>query len=121
MRAIVGRSIPCHSVVAGTTLTYTLAYTNNGSSDAQNIVITDTLPDSVTYGGVVDQPLGWSDPLAYTPGSPATLTWHTPTLAADTFGTIVFTVTVDTGAGAQNYGGAVTLGAGTTLTGANII
>jgi uncharacterized repeat protein (TIGR01451 family) len=81
--------------VAGTTLTYTLGYANNGPSDAQDVYITDTLPISVSFAGVVGQPAGWSDPPAYDAGPPATLTWYTPTLMADTLGAIVFTVTVN--------------------------
>jgi uncharacterized repeat protein (TIGR01451 family) len=79
------------SVVAGTTLTYTLTYTNHGPADAVDVYITDTLPVSATFGQVVNE----------TPDLPSfgqdgqQLTWYTPTLAADASGTIVFTVTVD--------------------------
>jgi uncharacterized repeat protein (TIGR01451 family) len=41
------------------TLTYTLAVTNNGPADAQNLVITDTLPTGVTYlNGSLNMPGG---------------------------------------------------------------
>lgn len=36
-------------VTAGTSLTYTLTITNNGPSEATNVVITDTLPASVAF------------------------------------------------------------------------
>ncbi|NJN96086.1 MAG: DUF11 domain-containing protein [Anaerolineales bacterium] len=36
-------------VTAGTSLTYTLTITNNGPSEATDVVITDTLPASVTF------------------------------------------------------------------------
>lgn len=36
-------------VIAGETLTYTLSVTNNGPSDALNVVVTDTLPAGVTF------------------------------------------------------------------------
>lgn len=81
-------------VMTGATLTYTLAYANNGPSDAQTVILTDTLPSEVTFGGVasVVPPLfGPTVTLPY-------LTWYTPTLAADDSGTIVFTVTVDVAA-----------------------
>ncbi len=74
-------------------MTYTLAYTNNGPSDAQEVHITDTLPMSVTYGGVV------SSPFAGPTQTGRSLTWYTPTLAAGARGSIIFTVTVDAGAG----------------------
>lgn len=80
--------------IADGSLVYTLVYTNAGPSDAQNVTITDTLPAGVTYGGVASQPPGWSDPPAYDPGPPATLSWQIPTLAAGASGRIVLTVTV---------------------------
>jgi uncharacterized repeat protein (TIGR01451 family) len=36
-------------VIAGTDLSYTIAATNNGPSDASGVVVTDTLPAGVTY------------------------------------------------------------------------
>lgn len=77
------------SVVSGVTLTYTLAYINNGPSDVQDVYITDTLPVSVTFGGVVSSPL--SDPIQ----AGRSLTWYAPTLAAGEGGSILFTVTVN--------------------------
>jgi len=78
------------AVVSGVTLTYTLAYINNGPSDVQDVYITDTLPVSVTFGGVANSPL---------PVGPIqagrSLTWYTPTLAAGEGGSILFTVTVN--------------------------
>jgi len=38
------------TVVAGHTLTYTLAVTNDGPSDASDVTVTDTLPVSITFG-----------------------------------------------------------------------
>ena len=84
-------------VKAGATLTYTLSYYHNGSTPAQDITLTDTLPAEVTYNGLVSQPPGWGTPV-YEAGPPATLTWYTPTLAVGASGTMVFTVTVDSGA-----------------------
>ena len=37
-------------VIAGHTLTYTLTITNGGTSDATGVIVTDTLPVSVTFG-----------------------------------------------------------------------
>jgi uncharacterized repeat protein (TIGR01451 family) len=39
-----------NTVMAGQNLTYTLTVINNGPSDADNVTITDTLPDNVTFG-----------------------------------------------------------------------
>lgn len=90
----------------GATLTYTLIYTNNGPSDAQNIILTDTLPVSVTYGGAVSVTPPLSDP-THTGQS---LTWYTPTLAAGATGSIVFTVTVDGDARGEVVNSAVITG-----------
>ncbi len=79
-------------VVAGTTLTYTLVYTNAGPSHARNVAITDTLPGGVVFGGVVSA----SPPISLVGTSPPS--WYTPTLRAGASGSIVFTVTVNAGA-----------------------
>jgi uncharacterized repeat protein (TIGR01451 family) len=91
------------TVVAGTTLTYTLVYTNAGPSTARQVALTDTLPPGVTYGGVVTWTNGLSEPLTIAPA----LLWLAPELpvgppaladrpgAGTPFtGTIVLTVTV---------------------------
>ncbi|MDH4138021.1 MAG: hypothetical protein OEW09_15080, partial [Anaerolineae bacterium] len=78
-------------VAAGMILTYTLVYTNNGPSDAQNVYITDTVPADVTFGRVVSE----APPLPSFNRDGQHLTWYTPTLAADASGTIVCTVTVN--------------------------
>jgi len=77
-------------VVAGEALTYTLVYTNDGPSSAQDIVVTDTLPAGVTYGGVVTHSASLSDPT----GEGHLLTWYVPILAAGETESVVFTVTV---------------------------
>jgi uncharacterized repeat protein (TIGR01451 family) len=79
-------------VVAGTTLTYTLVYTNAGPSHARNVAITDTLPGGVVFGRVVSA----SPPISLTGTSPPA--WYTPTLRAGVSGSIVFTATVNAGA-----------------------
>ncbi len=81
-------------VQAGTTLTYTLFYANNGPSNARNVTLTDTLPTSVTLGGVVSE----VPPIAGPTQTGRLLTWYTPTLAAGASGTLVYTVTVNASA-----------------------
>ncbi|MBK7601380.1 MAG: DUF11 domain-containing protein [Acidobacteria bacterium] len=44
----IGKTGPA-SWVAGTNITYTLTVTNNGVSDAQNVVVKDTLPANVSF------------------------------------------------------------------------
>ena len=73
------------------TLTYTLTITNDGPADAEGVIITDTLPVSVTYGGLVGVTPSLSGPTQ----TGRLLTWYTPTLPAGTLSTIIFTVTVD--------------------------
>lgn len=66
--------------------TYTLVVTNNGPDDAQNVVITDTLPE------------GLGAPANYTGGSPAydatsnSLTWTIPTVTAKSSVTVTFDI-----------------------------
>jgi uncharacterized repeat protein (TIGR01451 family) len=81
-------------VVAGTPLTYTLSYYQNGLTPATGITLVDTLPGGVTYDRLISQPAGWTGP-AYNPGPPATLTWSAPTLTAGASGDILFSVTVN--------------------------
>lgn len=74
-------------------ITYTITYSNTGPSDAREVFVTDTLPVSLTYQGQV------SATPAIEPLSPIgqAHTWYTPTLPANTTGSIVYTVTINTG------------------------
>jgi len=80
-------------VPSGGILAYTLNYVNYGPSYARNVYITDTLPLSVTYGGVVSVTPPLFGPTE-TIGPPFQLTWYTPTLPDGASGAIVLTVTV---------------------------
>jgi uncharacterized repeat protein (TIGR01451 family) len=86
------------TVFAGAVLTYTLVYSNDGPSYAQDVYLVDVLTGEVAFGGVVSQPGEWDGPPSYDAGPPATLTWYTSSLPSGASGTIVFTVTVDSGA-----------------------
>jgi len=73
-------------VAAGATLVYTLTYTNTGPSDAQNVTVTDILPDEVAIVSVEPVP---------TTQDGQTLTWDLPVVASGDSDRIVITVTVD--------------------------
>jgi uncharacterized repeat protein (TIGR01451 family) len=78
-------------MVAGMTLTYTLTYTNYGPGVARPVYITDTLPDGVAFGGVVQQDALLAGPVQ----ADSQLSWSMPDLPEGTSDAIVFTVTVD--------------------------
>jgi len=73
----------------GTPLTYTLAYGNTGTASATNLVLTDALPNDISYvPGSADG--GGS----YEPAS-RTITWPMPALAPGMFGQVSFQATID--------------------------
>ncbi|MCP4535509.1 MAG: DUF11 domain-containing protein, partial [Chloroflexi bacterium] len=77
-------------VSPGGIITYTVRYSNNGSTDAQNVFITDTLPAGMAFGGVVSM----IPPLFGPTQTGQLVTWYTQTLPAGYGGDIVFTATV---------------------------
>ena len=68
-------------VAAGTNLTYTIDFTNNGASDAQNVSITDSVPPNTTFVSAT-VPAGWT---STTPpvGGTGTITFTKATTTAD--------------------------------------
>jgi uncharacterized repeat protein (TIGR01451 family) len=78
----------------GDPLTYTVEYANLGVFGGVDVRLVDRLPAGVTFETVVQQPPGWQGPQVGT-GSPVTLTWYTPTLAAGDSGRIVYRVILD--------------------------
>jgi uncharacterized repeat protein (TIGR01451 family) len=70
-------------------LLYTLVYTNNGPSAAENVVVTDTLPPEVTFVDAVPSEDSGPDPLV----------WNVGRLAAGQSGTITVAVTVQSRVG----------------------
>ncbi|HUE73169.1 MAG TPA: right-handed parallel beta-helix repeat-containing protein [Pirellulaceae bacterium] len=78
------------TVVAGENLTYTIVVTNNGPSDAQNVVLTDAIPANTTFVSFTS-PSGWSNTTP-PPGGTGTVTSTTPTLAAGAVATFTLVV-----------------------------
>ncbi len=86
----------------GGTLVYTLVYTNNGPSDAQNVLVTDTLPVEVTFVAADPAPAGGPNPLV----------WNLGALPAGASGQIVITTTVNSDV-TEPFTNLVTIGADT--------
>ncbi len=72
---------------AGTQMTYTLTYGNNGDSDATGVTIVDTLPAGVSFNG------GLSDPVCSASG--ATVTCVIGNVVAGANGSVEVTVDID--------------------------
>ena len=72
-------------------MTYTLSFTNQGPSIAENVIITDELPSKVTFNSVVSQPPSFSGPVQ----TGQMLTWTAPAMSVGENGAIVYTVLVD--------------------------
>jgi uncharacterized repeat protein (TIGR01451 family) len=79
-------------------VTYTLIYSNAGPVSARNIRITDSLPISLTYGGVVATIPALSAPVI----SGRNITWTINALAPNLTGSIQFTATLGNGAIGDN-------------------
>ena len=72
-------------VTPGEVMTYSLTVTNDGPSDAENVVVTDTLPVEVTFGSATPAP----------DSSPNPLVWNLGTLTPGESRTLLITVTVN--------------------------
>jgi len=72
-------------VTPGEVMTYSLTITNDGPSDAENVVVTDTLPAEVTFGAANPPQTSGPNPLV----------WQLGTLAAGESRSILITVTVN--------------------------
>jgi uncharacterized repeat protein (TIGR01451 family) len=72
-------------VTPGEVMTYSLTVTNDGPSDAEDVVVTDTLPAEVTF-------IAANPPQA---GGPNPLVWNLGTLTPNESRSILITVTVD--------------------------
>ncbi|MCP5011902.1 MAG: DUF11 domain-containing protein [Aestuariibacter sp.] len=93
-------------LVVGDTIRYTLQVTNTGSYTAYNVIVTDTLPVSVTYV---------SDSGGAATTGPNPLVWTIAELApSNTVSTLYITVTINTGTEGQEITNTAT------VTGSNI-
>jgi hypothetical protein len=72
-------------------LTYTINFENVGPSDAQSVIITDTLPSGVEFGGLVQV----DTPFSFIGETNGKLIWHADILEKDISGDVLFTVTVN--------------------------
>jgi uncharacterized repeat protein (TIGR01451 family) len=85
-------------VAAGSNLTYTIVVTNHGSSDAQNVVLTDTIPAGTTFVSLA-QNSGPTFTLVTPPaGGTGAVTATGATLAAGASATFTLIVQVDSAA-----------------------
>jgi uncharacterized repeat protein (TIGR01451 family) len=75
----------------GAPLTYTIRYTNTGNETAANVVVTDLLPISVTFGSAIPAPSASSGNLyTWTIGSMGSTTTGTIQLIVTPFPTLTF-------------------------------
>lgn len=82
------------AITPGGSITYTLAYSNTGSGEATNVVITETVPAGTTYASCTGG--------CTTNGPPVTtVTWNIGTVPAGGTGSVTMTVTVNNTAGCQ--------------------
>jgi uncharacterized repeat protein (TIGR01451 family) len=82
------KSANVDSADPGDTIVYTLYYENEGSGEATDVVVTDTIPSDVTFDD--------SDP-TYDDLTGSTYTWNIGSVAGYGSGTITITVTVNVG------------------------
>ena len=83
-----GDSLSNGKVIPGEILVYNLRVNNEGPADANNVVVSDTLPPGVSFRSSVPPLTGGPDPL----------TWYTGTLSVGEVWTIEITVAVNSSA-----------------------
>ncbi|RME19758.1 MAG: DUF11 domain-containing protein, partial [Candidatus Zixiibacteriota bacterium] len=88
------------SAIPGDTITYTLTFSNSGTGIAEDVVISDNVPVSVTVDNV-QWTLG-SGVMITTTGSAPTLAWVVSDLPAGAGGAITLTGTLSTSAALNN-------------------
>ena len=82
----VSKSASPDPVFAGQPIVYTIAYANDGTAGATNVVITDTVPLSTTYQSCSGAPCSLSA---------GVVTWQVGNVPENSNGTVSFTVLVD--------------------------
>jgi uncharacterized repeat protein (TIGR01451 family) len=81
------KSVSPSTAVPGDTITYILAFSNNGADTATCVVITDVVPVTVTVGSVISSGVAITD----TTVAPPTYTWQVADLAQSQGGSITIT------------------------------
>ncbi|HEU4386686.1 MAG TPA: hypothetical protein VFV34_02735, partial [Blastocatellia bacterium] len=87
--------VPSPDVPAGSNITYTVSFRNNGPDAGNNVKVTDAIPANTTFVSVGSLPSGWSRTDTVTPGGTGTLMFEKATVANAE--TATFTVTVQVG------------------------
>jgi uncharacterized repeat protein (TIGR01451 family) len=80
------KTVAPNPAVKGQTLTYTVQYTNNGSADAFNVELTDTLPTGLTFGTITA-----SCPFTNVPSNTLTVTCAQIPKAPNSGSTVIIT------------------------------
>jgi uncharacterized repeat protein (TIGR01451 family) len=96
----VDKSVAPTDVAPGQTITYTLSFTNSGSLTTSGVVISDSMPVSVTVTGVTSHTEGSGVTIIQTSGSP-NFAWTVDELAAGTGSVITVTGVVSAGLNAD--------------------
>ncbi|MGB5048819.1 MAG: DUF11 domain-containing protein, partial [Caldilineaceae bacterium] len=101
----------------GEPITYTLAFTNSGPAIAINVILSDSIPVSVTISGVASSSYGGAS-IVQTSGSPD-FAWDVSDLAVDAGGWITLTGTLNAGLSVQNIANTATITASNDITSTN--
>jgi len=90
IKSVAGAGGGTQDLPLGGVVTYTIVLTNSGEAIATSVVMTDTLPDGVSFGSWLEQGLALLPP----PGD--TITWGPHDVPANNEYTIRFTATITT-------------------------
>jgi uncharacterized repeat protein (TIGR01451 family) len=115
---IVSKSDSPDPVTAGTNLTYTISFRNNGPSNAQSVTVTDPLPAGTTLFSVTT-PAGWARGDVVAVGANGTIVFTKSTVANGETATFTIVVNVAPGTSGTLSNTATAASATTDLTSGN--